>query len=299
MQRETKEGIVKALRERIAASGSQNKLAEELGLSAAHMSNVMNVATWDKVSAQLWAQLWHETGMKLPLIDTGNFRSILELCATAQERSRMVAISADTGLGKTTALQHFCKRNEGAHYMLAAPSMNRNEFILALADALGADRGFSIHDTITKISNHLGSQPGQLIVIDDAGKLPTKAWPIIQEIRDRNPHTGIVVAGTLYLRKLILQGVNQGWNGFSEVYRRIGFWLELNRPGQEDVRALAACAGITQKTACNFISKWATNYGLLTELLENAVLAVKNGHEINDVNILRALQVGDAHIHSK
>jgi DNA transposition AAA+ family ATPase len=302
MNKVIQERICARLKGRIAAGISQNKLAEELGLSPAHLSNVLGGQP-GKVSEEVWVQLWQATGMTIPVIETQNLLAITELMEEAQTARRMVACAAETGYGKTTALKGYCKGREDAYYLLASPTTNRLELVRQIADLVGCGHGMSINDTIVKITHRLNSQPGCLLVIDDAGKLGSKVWPIIQEIRDRTEtmersHTcGIVLAGTPYLRKYLNQGVRAGWNGFPEVYSRIGFWLELRGPSAEDVEQLCSYATITSAGAVKYVRRFATNYRLLSELLASAVMALRKGLDPNRVEVLQAIKVGDAHLY--
>lgn len=295
------ERIVAKLKARINAGISQNRLAGEIGISPAHLSNVLTGAA-DKVSAEVWAMLWQFTGMTVPIIDTTNFAAIQELLEEAQASRRMVGCAAETGFGKTTALKAYCATHPNAYYLLARPTSNRLELVRQIADLLGCPYGATIGDTTLNISDWLNGQPGSLLVIDDAGKLGSKVWPIIQELRDlteplQGGHTtGIVLAGTPYLRKYLNQGVKAGWNGFPEVYSRIGFWLQLGKPSRTDVAELCAYAQITSTPAIKHVQRFATNYRLLSELLASAIMALRKGLDPNDVDVLNALKVGDAHL---
>lgn len=293
--------IVSRLKARIAGGISQNRLAEEIGISPAHLSSVLNGQA-GKVSAEVWATLWQITGMTLPIIDTVNFAAIQELLEEAQASHRMVACAAETGFGKTTALKAYCNKRENAHYLLASPTTNRIELVKEIADLLKCPHGSTINDTVRHIAATLNSRPGSLLVIDDAGKLGSKVWPIVQELRDRtetmaSSHTtGIVLAGTPYLRKYLTQGVKAGWNGFPEVYSRIGFWLELSSPTRVDVAELCSYATITSAEAVKYVTRFATNYRLLTELLASAIMALRKGLNPNKLEVLKAIKVGDAHL---
>lgn len=296
MNVEMKKLIVSGLRDR-SKSKSQAKMAAELDISAAQFSNVMS-EKFDAVSDQLWAKLMSYLGsIKLPKIETQNYTNVLGICKEAQNRKRMIAISADTGLGKTTALKAYFQKNESCFYMLCTSSMSSREFSQNLCIALGLIGGGSASKCIIRASEFLNRTPNSLLIFDDCGKLGAKSWPLIQEIRDRTEdQAGIVVAGMPYLRKYIMQGVNQGWSGFSEIYRRIGYWQDLRRPTLEEVATLCSYVGVVSKRTVTSIHKWVDNFGLLNELLENAMLAAAAGNDINDMTIIRALQVGDAHL---
>lgn len=296
MKDEIKNLIVVALKARMG-NMSQNAFAEQIGISAAHMSNVLT-GKLGAVSDELWAQLYCRAGkIKIPRIETQNYTEVIGLCRDAQENQRLLAISADTGLGKTTALKAYQKANPNVFYMLCTGSMSSRIFAEGLSLAMGMGDGRNASRNMQQAASALSRLDRPLLILDDAGKLGTKAYPLIQELRDRTEdEAGIVIAGMPYLRKFVQQGVQQGWNGLAEFHRRVGKWIDLRRPSADEVATLCGFAGITAKPTVKYIFNWATNFGLLNELLENALRASAAGNDINDQAVIRALQVGDAHL---
>lgn len=283
--------IVGNLKDAIDRSGeSQNKYAERLGISPASLSQVL--AQSETVSPKMWAGLWEQYGMaKLPTLDTPNFRAIINLAESTRRRKRLTAIAAGTGLGKTTALKHISKE-ANTFYVLATASMSRRDFIYKVADALEVS-GISSNNAITQaIADKLNSLDNALLIIDDLAKLSTTSRLLIQELRDLTEgRCGILLAGTEYLKYIVLQGVSQGWNGYPELNRRIGYWLDLEAPDYNTVKGMAEHVGITDRRAVTYLKSSCTNYGTLNEMLENAVAAMALGHDPNSIEVLSALEV--------
>lgn len=287
-----RELIVAGLKAR-QGSTSQNEYSAELGISPAQLSNVYSGKD-GTVSDTLWWSLYAKAGpIKLPRIRTQNHTEVQGLLEDARQRHRFVAICADTGLGKTSSIKSYESANTNVIYVLASRSMSEREFAQSISTAMGKGAGCSAHKAIDRAANALRELDHPLLVIDDAGKLGTRAWPLIQELRDRTEDcAGMCVAGMPNLKKFIQQGVNHAWPGFSEIARRIGYWLPLSRPSIEEVEQLCANAGITATKTVRWVHNRVRDFGTLNELLENAILAAVNGHNPNDLAVLAALQVG-------
>jgi len=271
---------------------SQNKIAREIGISSAVLSNIVNGKT-EEISLKTILEV--RTYFKLPTIPmktTGNVKLVHAALDEARRRGRLIGMSQKTGFGKTVSLRSYVKRNPGAIYVLCSPAMNRKSFLEEILAALGLKVSTKLDRSIKRIAENL-TRHGDLLILDEADKLPNSCYPLIQQIYDRlDRSAGIVLSGTDFLRRNLQNGARLGWKGFDEFYDRIERWLTLSSPTLDEVSDLAAHAGITSRSALEFLHRAVRNFRQLNNYLEAAVDAAVNGYDINDPSILKRLPVG-------
>lgn len=178
-------------------------------------------------------------------IETANLSAVIHLCDKAKRHQLMVGITGDTGLGKTTALQAYCRR-KNVFYVVYEKSMKPRQFFVALAGELGINYGGSIHEMVSHAADELNSLEKPLIIIDEAGKLPVTLLMYLHDLRNRTQTTcGIVLAGMPYFKENLTRWVGKQIEGASEFYGRVQLWHELQRPTRAEIKAICALHGIT------------------------------------------------------
>jgi DNA transposition AAA+ family ATPase len=273
--------VQEAIKERLNTGTSLNKLARQLEVSAAQLSNIrdgntgsVSEALVNRLAGVLRLDTWK-------LRDTGPHRLITKLCQDARENCRMLAVSGYTGAGKTTSLKHQEAKMPGTYYVLATALMNQVQLLTEICRACGVEGGGNKMELVGAIIKALNSSPSALLIIDDAGKLNDQNMRLIQIIYDRTEGAcGIVLAGTEYLKKHIEKRARVDAMGFRELKRRIGFWLtELPTPDAGTVRTFCTDFGIVDEHAIRWISDRATDYGTLKNILVNAEAAARKTGE--------------------
>lgn len=288
-----KQQIVQAIKDYQARTGnSQNRTAKMIGVSPAHLSNILaGPSKWKLVSKEMWNRVHKFFARDVdewPIFQTKNFNTIINLCLDAQSNSRMLAISAYTGAGKTTALEHYSKSKPNAYYVLGNFMMGKKDFVMAIQKALGIEQGSKIIDMIGAIINRLNQMDNPVLIIDDAGKLRDSNFRILQIIYDETERkAGLVLGGTEYLKEYIDKMSQKNKMGFRELRRRIGYWQALYPITPNMVAEICGHHGISDKNAMRFIAREATNYGALRELITNAKRISENGIDANVLNEVR------------
>jgi DNA transposition AAA+ family ATPase len=275
--------LQETIKERLASGISLNKLARQLEISAAQLSNIrdgneasVSEALVNRLATVLRLETWK-------LRETVPHRKIKLLCAEARENRRMLAVAAYTGAGKTTTLKHIEAKTPGTYYMLATALMNQVQFLFEICRACGIPSEGSKSDMVQAIVRSLNSQVDSLLIIDDAGKLNDQNLRLIQILFDRTEGAcGIVLAGTEYLKKHIDKRARADAMGFRELKRRIGYWLvDLPTPDANTVRTFCGDFKITDDGAIRWICDRAHDFGTLKNILVNAEAAAsKSGDSV-------------------
>lgn len=287
--------IQQAVTEALETPGqSQNRLAAQIGVSAATIINVKR-GNWDLISPSMIAQFkayfridnW---GVR----NTPNFASIVKLCEDARDQKRFLAVAGFTGAGKTTALRHFAQRNGEAYYVLANVLHTKRTFLQDIQRAMGISEGSSISDMMTAIIRRLNTGTAPVLIIDDAGKLSHTCLRLIQVIYDSTEFScGIVIAGTEYLKQEMDRASRRNVMGFQELRRRIAYWQPLRRPTKGIVEKLCEDFGISERAAVDYIYTNAKDYGTLRNMVLNAAAAAEKDGVIVNREVLVDLHVGD------
>jgi transcriptional regulator with XRE-family HTH domain len=198
-----KQDIAQALKEYRDQKGlSLKDLEAEMKMSYATVSNIVNFKL-DDVSERMMRTVAAFLKMDdWQLMETNNFAIVHELLWEAQEYSRFFGIVAESGFGKTAALDAYKKKNPNCFYMLSDILMSgRKGFLGTIQRAMGIREGGTPAEMLEAIVVKLNSLKSPLLIIDDAGKLNDSNLRIIQLIYDRTERRcGIVMAGTPYLK---------------------------------------------------------------------------------------------------
>jgi DNA transposition AAA+ family ATPase len=298
MSNEGKNAIIsmaEAMLERKKLSGAE--AARQMGMSHPTFSQMLN-RKWELVSDQMWQRVANWCGYlgntEWPVLETMQYNTVTNLLLDAQENCRMLALCANTGLGKSTSIRLYCKETPNTYKVLCTVTMSRKDFLAEIQKALGIDLSGSIHARIESIIEKLGSMKWPLLILDDAGKLNESCLKLVQVIYDSLEfRCGIVLAGTTQLKKFILSGASKDKQGFRELKRRIGYWERLMPPDIHAIRGFCEAFSITEANAISFVHRQCKDFGTLREMLTNAKrLADKNGCSI-DLSILESVNVGD------
>lgn len=259
----------------IRKSLSQNKLAKEIGISPAHMSNIRNEENWHLVSDIAWKKVRNffkpASGDKWNILTLNNFNLIQELCEDAQVNSRCLAVTGETGYGKTTALENFAKNKPNTTYVLCNFLMTKKTFLKAIAKAMKVDVVFNTEALLFNVVEFLNSEDSHLLILDDVGKLNDSCYRLIQLIYDATEgRAGMILGGTNYLKKHMTNMIEKDKMGFRELHRRIGYWLELQPADYSEIQSICEHNGVRGFKETKYIYRMCKNFGSLKEMIINA-----------------------------
>lgn len=289
--------IIKKLSELTDSGISQNDIAKRWGVSPATLVNLKDTAKWHLLSDKMTRQLVAASHiLRHKIYDTNNYATGIALVEDARRNHRFLAWAGLTGGGKTTCLQKMSDQ-PNTFYVKVIVGMSAVDLLEAICVKMDIEVSKKKQAImITNIANKLNKLGNGLLMIDDAGKLDgAKKWLAIQELYDATEsRAGIIIAGTIQLKKMLEKNQKHDKVGGKELMRRIAFWQGLEHPNEREVGFFCRKYGIEDSKTINYIHKSVNNFGTLRNLLENAQRKA-DGEPIT-IDIIRTLDMGDKSI---
>ena len=247
MNTTTKTEIKQAIAIYCEAKGfSQNELSRQTGVSSATISKILN-NNWESIDDRLWLKLKSKVETSLnELFDTADLKSVINLCAIARNNHFMIGLTADTGMGKTTALKHV-SRNKNTLYVVYDKTMKPRQFFVALLKEMGIAFEGSLNEMVNMIADELNTLEHPLVIIDEAGKITHTMILYLHVLRDKTLNNcGFVLAGMPYFKNNLLKYSNKQKEGYAEFYRRINLWHALNGLSRTEIAYICNSHNITK-----------------------------------------------------
>lgn len=285
--------------EQALSTMSQAELARRLKAQTGFGSE----ATIINIRRGNWELISNEAMMKLrsffridgwQIRQTHNFVALTKLCDDARQNRRMVAGVGYTGAGKTTALREYANSNAETFYVLCTVMHTKKSLLDVIQRSMGIQIGSGISDMLAAIIDRMLSCKNALLILDDAGKMSSSCMRMLQVIYDQTEFSsGIVLAGTEFLKEEIDRNARRNVLGFRELKRRIAYWQPLRRPTQQVIARICTDFNITDPSAIDFIYRNANDYGTIRNLVMNATtISVRDGVPVS-AEMLSDLHVGD------
>jgi DNA transposition AAA+ family ATPase len=225
---------------------SKNELATQSGVSSATLSKIEN-RKWDDIDGKLWRKIWHKVSdANTPgIFSTADYSSCQKACETARKNHFMIGITADTGVGKTTALSAYAMRRN-VFYVAYDKTMKPKQFFIALLREMGIAFDGSINDMVNRLADELNTLDKPLVIIDEAGKITHTMILYLHVLRDKtNKNCGIVLAGMPYFKSNLEKLSNKQKEGYAEFMRRVNIWHELTGLTRSEIQYICHEHGIT------------------------------------------------------
>lgn len=230
-----------------AKSISKNELATTIGVSGATLSKIEN-DKWSDIDDRIWRKIWNKVGNNAPgLFKTSDYTICITACEAAKKNRFMVGIIADTGMGKTTALEAFSIR-KNVFYVRYDKTMAPKHFFIALLKEMGIAFEGNIHQMVSRVADELNLLDAPLVIIDEAGKLTHTMILYLHVLRDRTiKNCGFVLSGMPYFKNNLIKLSNKQKEGFAEFFRRINLWQELKGLSRDEISFICNTKGINDK----------------------------------------------------
>ncbi len=243
-----KNEIKEAIKVYKASKGlSQNKLATQIGISAATLSQIEN-DNWQDIKEDMWRKVWNKVSNVQQvnnLFETTDFKACFNACEAARKHHLMVGIIGDTGLGKTTALEAYSSR-KNVFYVAYDKTMKPKQFFIALLREMGISFEGSINEMVNRIAEELNIISSPLVIIDEAGKITHTMILYLHVLRDKtNKNCGIALGGMPYFKSNLIKLSNKEKEGYAEFYRRINVWHTLKGLSRSEIEYICQSACIT------------------------------------------------------
>ena len=156
-------------------------------------------------------------------------KGVAAMCSLAHQHALLNVVIGKSGHGKTHTLKQYAELPKVA-YIECDDTMERRDLVDALELALGMNQSLgSISKRTDAIVQFLNSNPGRLVIVDEADKLISrntqKKMAILRKLFDK-AHVGIVISGEPQLEPLLKSYDERMANRGSYIYRLGGLTRE-------------------------------------------------------------------------
>lgn len=253
--------IVENLELYIAQKGSQNKVAAEMkSVSAATLSQMRN-HNWENIAFEMWRKVGAFLGVgtkEWQFASTKNSTELLEFYKDAQTDALVLAITGNSGSGKTAAAKKYDTENQNVFRLSCNEYWDRKWFLRELLAKMGKETdGMTMPEMMQKAVLTLKSASHPLIILDEADKLADAVLLFfITLYNELEGHCGIIIMATQYLEKRIRRGIAQQKKGYREIYSRVGLrFIELEPIAYSDVKSVCQINGVPDENTIRAIFK--------------------------------------------
>ena len=275
---------------------SQSTVARGIGRSTATINQYLqgkyngDVETLDKLAAA-WLQTQQErendTRTQLNYTYTATAQRLEEVLRLAHVEGETVVIYGQAGLGKTSALEAYVKRNPDAIMIDSDPSYSAKVLLSSMALALGVESRGSLHQLIEELIKKLKNS-GRIILVDEAENLPLRALECLRRIHDKTG-VGLVLAGMPRL----LVNLRGSKGELKQLYSRVAFKFDLGNtiPNTELSEIInQSLMGIESETVNELVIASKGNTRRLAKLIRGVTRMAKvNNRELDD-NMVREFE---------
>ena len=226
------------------AKKSQSAVARALGVSKATLNLYLqnkyagDVAALDaKVRAFLdLAQKRADTAvLTMDFVETNTAKQMLSFLGLAHVLQQLGIIYGGAGLGKTTCLKEYQRRNPASLLIEPDTGFTARVLLQEICRALGCDTHGNVHDLTERIVDVLRGS-GRLLMIDEAELLPLRALESIRRIHDKSGCAVMLVGMPKLL--LNLKGPNAQ---FKQLFSRVSVRLDVgNDLSETDLKQMAS-----------------------------------------------------------
>ena len=242
-----KSEIKKAVNDYCQEKGlSKLELSIKSGISDSTLCNLEN-ERWNTLSNTMLQRIWNFVTFNNVdnLYPTADFVSAVKLCDKARKHHFMVGLTADTGVGKTTALTSY-SRQKNVFYLSYDKTMNPRQFFVCLLRELAYPFEGNINEMINRAADELNRLESPLLIIDEAGKLNHNMILYLHVLRDKTRHNcGIVLAGKPYFRTNMQHFADREKEGYAEFLRRINIWQAFGGLSGKEVEEICKKNGVS------------------------------------------------------
>lgn len=245
---------------------SQSLIAQELGISGAQLSSFLNGSykaphtIIPKIQSLMSVSEQKSIAPREPsYVPTKVSKAVINAISYSHIQGKIAVVYGDAGVGKTMAINQYCKENSLAIKITISPSYASmsgvNELI---ADKLGVRERVSrkiYAEIISKLKDS-----GRVIIIDEAQHLTVRTLNHLRCMADESG-VGITLVGNdeVYTK---LKG--SGRADFAQLFSRIGMRKQVmtNTLSKEDIRAVFSAVGNDEESQDILFKISRTSYGL-------------------------------------
>jgi DNA transposition AAA+ family ATPase len=264
-----------------ARSGA--KLAEKAGINAMYVSNIKSgkyqITTGDRtivIKDSYFNRIADAIGLRLD--DTlhwdfiENFKRVTRACRKAQKRAIRIILDANTGMGKTHALEHYAATNDYVLYVKCTRNMSGKDLLDEILSALGVhDLIRGNHNKLKTIRNIVTNRKGYALIFDEVEQVRPAIYDILKDIADwAHNKAAVVISGMDIIQKLDRLANNKR-AGFPQLRRRFfGNRVTLSsKLSHEEIIEVCEFEKINNKGVQNLLAQYVTDLDMLAQYIRD------------------------------
>lgn len=167
-------------------------------------------------------------------VDITNAKKVMAIARRIHRHDEIGVIVGDAGVGKTSSLREYQKRNSGVIFVEAEPGYTRSEVVKDIHEQLGFD-GIGGLATLRRDIIRKLKDSHRLLIIDEAEYLTSATVDIVRRLHDKTGGTfGIIFAGLPRLMSNIAGHKHQ----HAQLYSRLDRVIELDELSVMDVKEI-------------------------------------------------------------
>lgn len=271
------------LEEHKAAGMSQNKVAQQCGVSADYLSQILN-RNWNAVPVaggktavvgeQNFRKLQAFLGLSLEVFQTKNYMDVLLTLDEARRTAAYFIIDGNTGAGKTFAITEFQRQNPATTYVVkCSNSMTARHLVLRMAEVVGVATTGQNEGIIKAVADKMNREGQAVMVFDESETMVKKAMAFgyIKDLYDLvEGRSGLVIAGANGILDKLKMKASYNVESFPQVVRRFGANPVMLSAGIDlgDATDICAAYGITTRRDVNTLVAASDSYGTLFSKLK-------------------------------
>ena len=189
---------------------------------------------------------------------TATYLQVHTLLGGAQEESRVMSLTAPAGSGKTYAAKEYERSHRNVFRLMCDEFWSKNDFVEELLRAMGERcDGLTKRERLSLACKALGKKDRPLLIFDEFDKLGDNVWSFFITLYNRlEDQCGMVLLSTNYIEKRMNMGLKYQRRGYPEIFSRLGSkFVQLDRAGYEDVRAVCLVNGVTDEARIEDIAR--------------------------------------------
>lgn len=159
----------------------------------------------------------------LPIAQTSTFKRLNTFFDMERtEPNGIRALTGNSGIGKSTTINHYCLKHAGAIYARCYKQMQYVHLLKIILTALGKSTIGPIYQLYDNVVAYLEQCESPLLIIDEADKLNDSLIQFFIDLENRlHQKCGIVFLATKQLKTKIEAGVIRQKQGYPELYSRM------------------------------------------------------------------------------
>jgi len=281
------------LQERITGGVSQSKVAADLGISPALLSQWLKgkyAGDNDKMEKAVAGYLARQNEVEAQeilfypkgIVETTMTALIRSTAIQAYREGEIAVVYGNAGSGKTSGIKAFAFQNQGTIVVTANVGYTAKVLFQEIADNLDLSAKGSVYDIFTRIKNKLNGVK-KTIIIDEAEHLPYRALDLLRSLQDEAKF-GLVLVGLPRL----LYNLKGNKSEYAQLYSRISVAYKAPEMSKADAEKVLSLVGIDKANAVICALETSGNIRSAVKLAKNVKQLSEKNDRIIDKEVIAA-----------